>query len=555
MRLSLSDYLEDCWSKASTYVKGVESGSIKTSKWIKLAVQRHVEDVANEDLWDYRVDAVERVFKFFYFLNINIANKYSQFQLLPYQAFMLVALFGLYKKGTNKRKYRYAFLFMARKNGKTAFAAALQLYFVLADGVQDPQSLLVASTREQASIALESATNIIHNSPAISKRLDAQRYKIIFKDRSKGGFSKTLASNATRLDGYGASSCILDEIHAYPDDSLFNVIKSSILARTNPMVMLISTAGFNISGLCFDLVETGKNTLMKEIENPSFFFMLYMLDDKDDYEDTDNWVKSNPSLDEVVFLEDLLTEFQHAVNMPSELNNFLTKHLNLFVAQSDIWIPDEKVKELVNPDIKIEDYAGKDCFIGMDLSSTRDLASIVVLFFDEELNKHVVFPYFFMPDNQSKSLRKGGYSIDLWVKKGYINKSMTPTTDYNAIFHLIEKISNEHNIIKVMYDKWNAASLINKIQQELEYAYCESFEQTTTKFNRPLKHLETLIYNEDIILAENPVLRWNFRNAVLYQDGNNNIKLMKNKSLDSIDGLVSLGMAMGGYLETYMRVE
>ena len=280
--MQLEEYLEQCWDDCELYIHGVMDDSIKTNKWIKKSVVRYIDDIKKRDDLDYRTEMVEKVYKFFYFVKINIDNKYQQFKLLPFQCFIIAALFGFYWKDTNKRRFRYAFLFMARKNGKSVFSAALQIYFLIADGVEDPQSLLLASTREQASICLDYATGIINHSPALRKRLEAQRYKIIFKDRTKGGFSKVLASNAHRLDGYSANGAILDEVHAYPDDKLFNVIKSSILARENPMIFLITTAGFSLTSFCYNHMLYCQNILNKDIDNDSLFIMLYTLDEKDD---------------------------------------------------------------------------------------------------------------------------------------------------------------------------------------------------------------------------------------------------------------------------------
>ena len=187
--MQLEDYIKSCWDSVEEYITGVTTGKIVTNKWIKKTVSQFKEDLKREDL-EYRVEAVDKVFKFFYFININKDNRYPRFKPLPFQAFILSAIFGFFYKDTNKRRYRYVFLFLARKNGKSVFSTALQLYFLVADGEVDQQSLLLASTREQASICLDYARGLISHSPALRKRLEAQRYKIIFKDRTKGGFSK-----------------------------------------------------------------------------------------------------------------------------------------------------------------------------------------------------------------------------------------------------------------------------------------------------------------------------------------------------------------------------
>lgn len=541
--MSIEDYVQLCWDLALKYIDDVLDEKIITNKWIKEAVKRHLDDVEREDL-DFRSDMVDRVFQFCYFININIRNTYRRFIPLPFQAFSIVALFGLYWKGTNKRKYRYGFIFMSRKNGKSVFSAILQLYFLMGEGVEDPQSLLLASSREQASICLEYAKGIILNSPALNKRLENQRYLIKFKDPTKMGFCKTLASNANRLDGWSCSGGVLDEVHSYPNYDIFNVIKSSILARENPMILLISTAGFNLDSLCFDLVETGKNVLGGRVEDDSFFFLLYTLDDGDDYNDRETWYKSNPSLGETLDIEDLEIEFQQAKNLPFQMSNFLTKNLNIFVNQADQWIPDDILRKTFDPSIKIEDFLGHKCYMGIDLSSTRDLTSFVLVF--ERDGILYGFPYYFMANNPDLYDRKGGINLRLWIKDGFIYQCQTPTVDYDLIYNVIVSLKDKFIIEEIAYDRFNSALLIPRL---MEYGFnCKEFQQTAMRFNDPIKFLEKSIFDGNIKFPDNPTLKWNIRNVVLYKDGNGNVKFMKNKSLDSIDGAVALAEGVGAYL-------
>ena len=540
--MQLEEYVEECWDSVETYIYGVRDDSIKANKWIKIAVENFVMDT-KKDVFDYKVEMVDKVFKFFYFVKINKDNKYQQFKLLPFQAFVIAALFGFYRKGTNKRRYRYAFLFMARKNGKSVFSAALQIYFLIADGVEDPQSLLLASTREQASICLDYATGIINHSPALRKRLEAQRYKIIFKDKTRGGFSKVLASNAHKLDGYSASGAILDEVHAYPDDKLFNVIKSSILARENPMIFLITTAGFSLTSFCYNYMLYAQNVLSGDIVDDTLFSMLYTLDEKDEPSNPDNWCKSNPALSHINHMEDLMSEFNQSKYSLTQLNNFLTKHLNVFVDQEEAWLPNDILNKCVQ-DFNIEDLYGLPCYIGLDLSATRDLTALVCLVVKDDM--FYAIPYFFMANNAEKFLRAGGVNLQHWIRDGHIELCDTPTIDYDLVAEKFAWIKEHFDVEICRFDPHNSAAIINKLW-DLEIP-TKPFLQRGQYFNEPLKHIEKAMFDGTLIMS-NPALKWNLKNAVPYRDGNANIKLMKNKSLDSIDGAVSLGMAMGGYMD------
>jgi len=539
----LEEYVDACWDDVSAYIYGVLDGSIKTNKWVKKSVEGYKRDVNRKDELEYKVDMVDKVFKFFYFLNINKNNKYQRFKLLPFQAFIIAALFGFYWKGTTKRRYRYAFLFMGRKNGKSVFSAALQIYFLIADGVEDPQSLLLASTREQASICLDYATGIINHSPALRKRLEAQRYKIIFKDKTKGGFSKVLASNAHKLDGYSASGAILDEVHAYSDDKLYNVIKSSILARENPMIFLITTAGFSLTSFCYNHMLYCQNILSGDIKDDATFALLYTLDEKDDPADTSNWCKSNPALGQINHMEDLMSEYNQSKYSITQLNNFLTKHLNVFVDQEEAWIPNEILTKCVK-EFDVKDLYGEKIYLGLDLSATRDLTALVGLV--EKDNRFYAIPFFFMANDAAKFLRSGGVNLKQWMKDGWVELCETPTIDYDLVVERFAWIKEHFDIEMCRFDPHNSAAIINKLW-ELEIP-TKPFAQRGQFFNEPLKAIEKAIF-DGVFIMQNPALKWNIRNAVPYRDGNANIKLMKNKSLDSIDGAVALGMAMGAWQE------
>lgn len=541
---SPDEYAESHLREAYRYAEDIESGRIIANRWIKLAVERFRRDEKREDLLQDPV-AVRRVFMFFSLLNINIRNSYRQYEIIPYQAFIILNLFLFYYRSTGRRRFRYMFLFVARKNSKTVFAVALNLYFLVMDGVADPQSLLIASTREQATISLDYAKAIVRNSPALRKRVKPMQYMIRFSFGNSRGFMKTVASEATRLDGYNPSSCILDEIHAHPDDALFNVVKSGILARENPIVILISTAGTKIPSFCYTMFENGKNILNGVVEDDSFLVMLYTLDEGDDYNDPSTWIKANPALGVIMSEEDMTIEYNQGKNVASQLPNFLTKNLNIFVLGTEAWIPEE-VLQRVNTPFDLEKFKGKQVYIGMDLSSTRDLTCINCLFYDEETGEFKDYPLFLFAKNPNRRLRQGGVDLRPWIRSGLIKECQTETIDYDLIYDTLVKINQDYEIVAVAYDPFNSDLIIPRL--EGLGINCVPFAQTARAFNFPLKFLEKLIYDGRISFGNNPVLLWNFRNVVLYQDGNGNIKIMKNKSRDAVDGAVSVGMSVALWL-------
>jgi phage terminase large subunit-like protein len=552
-RMTPEEYNDKCWDKVDSYIKGIQSEEIIAGTYIKKAVEKFVS-IVNNPLYDYRVDKVDKVFKFFSFLNVDHHDKYVQFPLMDWQCFYLAAIFGFYEKGTDKRKHRESLLFIGRKNGKTAFSAAIQMFGMLGDGVSVPQSLLLSNTSKQASNALNYAKDMLTHTPALRSRLLGQRNRIIFSDNKRQGFCEIFSTvEPARLEGFSPSMCILDEIHGFTNGDIFNAIKTGIGARQNPLLLLITTAGNRNASFCNDYLTYHKNVLDNKIEDSTVFSLIYQPDPTDDLKDVECWYKANPSLGVINTLEDLKKTFNQAQYSYVDKFNFITKHLNIFFDTPDVWIPEEDIVPSFKNMI-LEDYKNRDCFIGMDLSSNTDLTSIVLLFPPTDEDKyHTVFPLFYMANRPGNFVRKNGKDLSYWIRQGHIIKCDGKVINLDQIYEKIVELSQEFNIISITYDKYNTPQLVSRLQEQ--GINCINFEQTTKRFNAPLKILESFIYEDKIRFFNNPCMLWNFANVVLYIDSNNNIKVMKNKQNDSVDGIVALGMAFGGFIETTYGIE
>jgi len=537
-------YISEAIAKAEQYKCDVESGSIITSEWIKLAVQRSRNDEARTDIYFNR-QAIKLVYEFFYYTRISDGTKYRRFNLTPYQAWILSEIFGWYYTAKpDKRRFRYALLYTARKSGKTVFFVAVEFYVLMCDAQEAPEAYLCATTREQAGQALKYSKAIIKHSPSLARRLKVQQFQILYPKRD--GLLKVLANKPERNDSLNPSIYIIDEMHAHETLDFLNVMKSGTLFRKNPLGIITSTAGFNKDYPFFNMVETAKKVLQGIADDDITFMALYTLDDDDDAENTETWIKSNPNIGHTVDLDDLIAEYKKACLTISEKNNFITKNLNRYLDNLEQWLPDSQYLKVFSP----VDFPTNrpPAYVGLDLSSTRDLAALVVVWTDEATGKMAVYPEFYFPNNPDRKIRPDGIDLTAWIEKGFIQQHETPSIDHKLIFERIKYLNQVFKIQQINYDKWNSAFIIPEVEQKL-FIYCKHFEQVTTWFNFPLKYLERLFFNEEISMSLNPVLRWNFRNVSLYYDGNGNIKIMKNKSRDSVDGAVSLGMAVGAWLE------
>lgn len=554
---SKEDYIKDCWQAAKEYCEGVESGSIRANENIRLAVKRHKKDLLRNDL-EWRPEAIERVFKFFYYLFVD---REKRFVLQPFQAFIILALFGFFFKGTNERRFNKAFLFMGRKNGKTTFSAALQLYFMIADGASFPESALITGSKDQTGdTSFKALKEIITSSPSIRKRLAImQSLEIVFKKDEFGnqrfGTCKVVPGISSKVEGLNPTSCILDEIHTYKNADRFNVIKNALGTKSNPMLVLISTAGYGKDSFCAQLVEAGRNVLRGISEDDRFFYLLYELEEGDDINDESNWIKANPGLGTILDYRTFKDEFNTVKTIPTTLNDFITKRLNLFLEEQAEWIPSHILAPCFAP---YEESVVKDlpCYLGVDLSATQDLTSIVCLWDGGDMLYTKSF--FFFARNENNSLRRGNINIMHWVRDDIIIDCKKPSIDYDLIKEYIFDLGKKYKVKGLYFDPWHfrqildvpfgskGASLVSP--DTTIRIWCVPVQPGTKSFDNPMRFTESLFYNKKIKVNPNKCMFWNFLNVLKEMDMNGNFRPNKKKSKDAIDGVIALLNAMYGYL-------
>ncbi|RCW38671.1 terminase large subunit [Marinilabilia salmonicolor] len=530
----VNKYIDECIELAYQYERDVLGGNIVVNRWIKKAIKREQK---LRKKYTYNEDKVRDVFKFFSFVNIE---RKKQFIPLAFQAWIVLAIYSLYRdNGLRLRKY--AIIWMARKNGKTAFTSLLSLYELM-KGAENAEVYFLATTSKQASQALSYLKSMVSVSPALKKRLDVLTYWIRYKGHS---IARPLAAKADSLDGLNPSFAIIDESHAHANRDLFNIMDSGMKARKEPLLMEISTAGFRKDYPFYTQLELAKEVLEGKSEQDNTLYLLYTLDEEEEVEQPEMWVKSNPALGHLLELETLKEDFEKAKKTKADINSFIVKNLNFYKDSQISWIEDEMYKKCFRG-FNVEELKGSKAYIGIDLAATRDLAALAVLI--EKDGKFYSKVEHFLPQNDRQIVRMNGLDLSDWIEKGWITQTEKPTIDYDYIAQRIKYYSENFDVEALGYDKWNSSQLIPDLQLNLGL-YCVQCPQNTAFFNLPLRFLEKFIVEQSIKLEKNPVLRWMFRNVVLYQDGNANIKVMKNKSNDSVDGVVALAMAMGMYLK------
>ncbi len=522
------------------YAQQVLDGTIVAGKWIKLACERFFT-LIEDDRYEFREEKVEDVVRF-----IRILRHYTgrhagkPFTLEPWQEFAVASIFGFYIWEDGSRLVKSVYMEMARKQGKSAFSAALCLYILIAAGEMNAEVYLAANSKDQAKISFGMCSNFVKSIDPKAKYLTAYRDRVNF-DKTLSTL-RVLAADDSKLDGFNASMYLLDEYHAAKTTKLKDVLQSSQGMRDDPLGVIITTAGFDKLGPCYQYRTMCTEVLSGLKTDDSLFALIYSLDEGDDWKDEKVWIKSNPNLGVTVKPAYIREQVQKAVNSPSDEVGVKTKNLNMWCDADTVWIPEHYILS-ASRNMTIGEFRDMDCYAGVDLSATSDLTSLAFLIPTEEA-MHFFIKYY-LPEAALREKRfKELYGE--WRRFGYLTVTPGNVTDYDYILNDLMKIRDTVYLQKVGYDDWNATQfVINATEKGLPM---EPVSQSIGNFNRPTKELERLILSDRARFDNNVITRHCFRNVVMARDRNGNTKPSKQFEEKKIDGVIASLMALSAYL-------
>lgn len=524
------------------YAVGVYSGKITACKYVKQATKRYL-DYIDDPRFEFREEEVEKVINFVSKLRHSTGSHNGKpFILLPYQVWIVASIFGFYYKGTSRRVVNYVYIELARKNGKSAFVAAILLYMLIASGENGAECELVANSAKQAGICFDMASNFLSTIDRKGKYF--QRYRSSIKFEKRKALLQVLSSDASGNDGFNSSAFCLDEAHEQKDSKLWDVMVSSQGMRDNPLGLIITTAGFNKFGFCYSYRRTCLEILSGIKDNPSQFAAIYTLDPEDNWQDPDIWVKANPSLGVTVKKEYLEQQVLNAKNNSSLEVGIKTKNFNVWCDSQETWIPHDTLLQST----KNWDYTSTDlAFIGVDLAAVGDLTAVSVLVPRD--SKFYFKTSYYLPNSALLDDNPNSELYKEWKRKGLLNITPGNVTDYDYITADLVKVANKVSISSIGYDSWNATSWAT--QATSVGLPLLPYSQSIGNFNRPTKEFERLIKSGKVVIEDNEITRYCFSNVALKFDHNENCKPVKGGSeLQKIDGVIAMLTALGSYLES-----
>lgn len=540
------------------YYDWIKENPKKVNKKIKIVYKKLIDDIKNPKTVSFYNELSEENETHTYIFDFEKANRPINFiekfckhskgkwagqpvRLELWQKAFIQAAFGFVDKETGLRKYRKVALFVARKNGKSTLASGLGTYMLTSAGEGGAEVYSVATKKEQSKIAWEEAKRMIKKSPALYKRIRTL-INGLFYDQTESVF-KALASDSNSLDGLNAFFVIADEIHAWKDKNLLDVMNDSMSAREEPMLAEFSTMGtirenvFDSEYEYFDDVIKGYEG-QNEIKDETLLPIIYELDSSKEIENEESWYKANPGLSTIKNYNTLRSKVQTAKNNPNELINLLCKDFNIRQNDQDKWL----TFEVVNNESTFTDDDIFDTYAigGVDLSSTTDLTCATLII----INKGNTFvkQQYFIPDQKLEyKINDDKIPYDKWEKRGLLTLCEGAKVDYSDVTQWFIKMQQDLKInsLWVGYDPWGSQYWVEEMKNN-GFDMIEVRQGAKTMSN-PMKQLEADLIDKKINYNNNPILKWCLLNTSVKRDENDNIRPIKGqKQRARIDGAVSL---------------
>lgn len=465
------------------------------------------------------------------------------FRLEPWQREIVEALFGEKRRDTGLRRYRRAYIEVPRGNGKSTWAAGIALLMLLADNEPAAEIFGAAADRDQARLVFEAAKSMVEDSPYLSRLVKIYRHSMVVE--STRSVYRVLSSEAYSKHGLNPHGIIFDELHAQPNRELYDVLNTAMGKRAQPLMIMITTAGYDRESICWQQHEYARQVAAGIIDDPTFYPAIWAADPEDDWTDPATWCKANPNFGVSVQPEFLRQECDAALASPSYQNTFRRLYLNQWTQQEERWI-DMAAWDKCNA--ALPDLTGRRCYGGLDLASTTDIAALVLAFPGETQNgveePVYLLPFFWIPEENALDRERRDRAPYLtWARQGLIEMTPGNVIDYAYIRRRLNELAEMYQIVEIAYDPWNATQLSLQLQDD--GLTMVEMRQGFASMSAPSKELLRLVLAGGLAHGGNAVLRWMADNVTVRQDPAGNIKPDKSKSTSRIDGIVASIMAVG----------
>lgn len=547
--------------RAVAYAERVEGGQETAGRLERLACQRFLDDLERQGRADFPYVLDEalgaRACRFFELLPhikgewarpvyVDGRFTYPKLQLEDWQVFVEMQLFGWVHHETRLRRFRRSYEEVARKNAKSTRAAARLLYLLTADKEPGAHVYSAATTGDQAREVFDVMRNMALREPTFLSHFGAEVGKHDITVPGTASSAKPLNAEGSTLDGLNVHAAVIDELHAHKTRAVYDVIDSATGARSQPLISMITTAGSDRAGICYEQRRYTIQVLERTHADDTWFGVIYTVDEADDWRDPTVWRKANPNLGVSVKLDDMEAACRKAQGTPSAIANFLTKRLNVWVNADAAWMDMQAWDRCADPALRAEDLAHLPCWIALDLASKVDIAAAPLLFHDPQAGTYYCISRgrFWLPERAVESGTNSQYQG--WVRSGHLVATPGEVTDYDAIEDQLRADARTlQDLREIPFDPFQATQLSSHMLAE--GLPMVEMRPTVLAMSEPMKQLEALVLQGPAKFRHDgsPAMTWMVSNVVCHRDTKDNIYPRKERAEAKIDGPFALIMALG----------
>ncbi len=533
------------------YVSGVISGDIVACRWVRLACERHEKDRNTED-FAYRFDD-EQAYKAINFIQLlphtkdKWAARNEKLHLEPWQCFVVGSIFGWVRKSDGLRRFREAYVEVPRKNGKSHIAAGIGIKCMVADDVHGAEVYAGATTEKQAWEVFRPARIMAKNTPGLCDSFGIEvNASNLLRLRDFARFEPLIGNPG---DGASPSCAIIDEFHEHDKPDLYDTMLTGMGARENPLMFIITTAGVNVSGPCFEKRVEVQKMLNGSVPSDRLFGAIWTLDECDDWTQPGSWAKANPNLGVSVSTDYLEAQVAQAVRQPSKQNTVKCKHFNLWTGAKQAWLNMESWRRCGDSALKRADFAGDPCYVGLDLATRIDIAARLDVFIrhiDGRIH-YFAFPKFYLPESALDSAKNADVYRG-WATSGQLDIMAGDEVDFAEIQAETLSLAVEIMLKEFAYDPWQATQLAQAVREQ--GVETVEFRHTVGNMSPAMREVEAAIASGRFHHNDNPCMNWMASNVVAKADAKDNIYPRKELPENKIDGMIALLMAVGRAMTT-----
>jgi phage terminase large subunit-like protein len=544
-----TEHARDYAGIAERYARDVVAGRVVACKWVRLSCKRHLDDLKRKG-WGYRFDAWygNDVCDFIEKLpHVEGSWETPTLTLEPPQVFILVVVFGWRRVADGKRRFTSAYIEMARKGAKSTLTAGIALYCLTCEGEVGPQIIIGATTGEQAGKVFKPAKGMVEKTRDLREAFGVEAWARSITCSENGGYIQPINAKGSTQDGWNPHVGILDELHAHKDRGLYDVIKSAFGARKNPLLWVITTAGYNMAGVCYEQRTFVTKVLEGIFEADHYFGIIFTIDEGDDPYDERVWVKANPMLGVTPTLDGMRAYAKEAKASPASEGEFKTKRLNVWLNSASAWLNMAQWTACADPSLSWDDFDGLECWIGADLADKDDITAAALIAFDRD-GRLLIKPRFWLPDavlrHPDHAEGKGPAPYRTWAAQGHLTLTEGDWVDHREVEKVIRGWRDRYGARKAIFDQFAAAlAMASRLNEDgdPDNPFAEVLHKNAANVTDPAKELEARVKAGPQRLRHdgNPVLSWMASNVVVSRrtDGTILPKKESEMSPNKIDGI------------------